>query len=179
MTDTAAPTTEAEREFSRCTTCGKRIARLAPPEPVPCPERCVVARHCPEVFGALVRARQITSYTGNALHPETQALFERWGGTWAEIDAEIARLAQREVDDREFRFGPLAEPLHTWIDGKRDRALIVVKEALAAIDLTNGGTRTMGQILDEAAGIEREVAEIAAAMAQQDWEMGDDGEPAA
>lgn len=178
MSDPTIPTppAEPERQHSRCTTCSKRIAHLGPPQPVPCPNSEVRARDCRAVLDSLVLGRSLSLHRGQPWHPETQALFERWGGTIEEIDAEIARRAKRDKDSAEFRYGPLAQPLREWIAGSRDRALIVVEEALAGIDLTSGGTRTLAEIMLEAASIGSDVEEIAAKLGDGDWETEDAGD---
>jgi len=119
-------------------------------------------------------ARNMTRDTGHDLHPETLALMERSGWTLDLIDDAIRHQARIDQDDRVFRYDMEAKnALDDWINGDRDRAMIVAKWALDRIDMSAGGTRTILDIHGAADELAREISEHASALADQDWEMAD------
>lgn len=165
---------QSEREFSRCEKCGKRLAYLGPAQPRPCPDNADDPSACREVKSALVMARNVTRDTGREMHPETLALMERSGWTLDMIDDVILHQAKVDQDGRLFRYDMAAkDALDDWINGDRDRAMIVAKWALDRIDMTACGTRTILDIHGAADELAREISEHASALADQDWEMAD------
>lgn len=163
-----------DREPSRCETCGKRLAYFGPAQPRPCPDEAENPAMCREVTNALVMARHITQATGNTMHHETVELMVRSGWTIQLLDDEIARRARVDADDKTFRYEMAAkDALSDWINGERERAMIVAKWAIDQIDITANGTRTIFEIGGFADEIARDLSEYAEAFASQNFEMED------
>ena len=161
-----------EREYSRCETCGKRLAYLGPAQPRPCPDGANDPHVCREVLDALIRARNITSAIGNDPHPETVALLDRSGFSWGDIDTEIKRRHDVDQQSRTFHLDMEEKGvIGKWIAADRDRALIVAKWAIDCIDITANGTRNLVEIEAAASDIAREIGEHAEALASQEWEF--------
>lgn len=158
----------APREYSRCTSCGKRIARLGPAELIPCPEGASSPRECRDVLSSLVMGRNVSAAMKKEWHPETQALLERSGLTLQDIDAEIASRDRAEADRRVFTYDMDAKNLIAdWINGDESRAIIVAKWALDQIAMEGN----IIQITDQAQRIARDIGEYAESLACQDFEF--------